>query len=298
MRKLHELRPWARTPDARPVIEALGLRCDLVSPVLFSKAAHADLLRAVLRSSANPILCPVEMVGTVATAVEEVTNWLADAPRARCVLKAPFSTAGRNRLIRTAAEPLTRKEKAWIDATVQAQGAVVIEPWLERLVDFSVQYECRMDSGRRRRGLVILANSREGQFRSATVATRFTDFLDEETRRVLFAGASRRGHLIEFLDDTLEPFLRAWLEAERYAGPLGVDAFFYREAAGMVRCKPVVEINPRYTMGRVAIELARFTPPNARTTLTIGKAGAMPKGAVQLTPDMPGARFAAHLSVE
>ena len=40
-----------------------------------------------------------------------------------------------------------------------------------------------------------------------------------------------------------------------FAGPLGIDAFVYRAADGSVKLKPVVEINPRYTMGRVLVEL-------------------------------------------
>ena len=44
-----------------------------------------------------------------------------------------------------------------------------------------------------------------------------------------------------------------------YLGPLGIDAFVYRDASGAAKLKPVVEINPRYTMGRVTVELMRQT---------------------------------------
>src|SRR5262249_34894022 len=36
-------------------------------------------------------------------------------------------------------------------------------------------------------------------------------------------------------------------------------AFVYRDAHGAMRLKPVVEINPRYTMGRVTVELMKQT---------------------------------------
>ena len=177
-------------------------------------------------------------------------------------------------------------------------GSLVIEAWLERVIDFSIQYDSDEDGRLRRRGLVVLDNTRQGQFRSATVADRFTDFLDEETRRALFAGSSKRGYLTEFLDEELEPALADLLSTHRYAGPLGVDAFLYRDENGHLRFKPVVEINPRYTMGRVAVELARFTPPNVVTTLTVGKIGDGPEGALRLTPDTAKARFAAYLSAK
>ena len=44
---------------------------------------------------------------------------------------------------------------------------------------------------------------------------------------------------------------------------MGIDAFVYRDAAGCPRLKPVVEINPRYTMGRVLLELMRYVVPGA-----------------------------------
>ena len=53
--------------------------------------------------------------------------------------------------------------------------------------------------------------------------------------------------------------LEAELRTAEFLGPLGIDAFVYRDAAGAPRLKPIVEINPRYTMGRVTVELMRQT---------------------------------------
>jgi hypothetical protein len=228
--------------------------------------------------------------------VEGVRSWIKNCAFGECVLKAPFSTAGRDRRIRSVSTALGREEEEWIAEMLRKQKSLVLEPWLDRVVDFSVQYDAEGDGRLRRRGIVVLENSKKGQFRSATVADRFTDFLDEQSRRALFEGASSRGHLIDFLDERLEPALRDLLRSHRYAGPLGVDAFLYRDEAGEVRIKPVVEINPRYTMGRVAVELARFTAPNAVTTLTVAPVGRGPEGALQLTPVGSRTRFAAYLS--
>nr|NIP95114.1 hypothetical protein [Akkermansiaceae bacterium] len=294
-RKLHELRPWARTPDALPVIERLGQPCELTAPELFSKGTHAHFLANLLGRSESPILSGAGEVGRVVSSEEEVRGWLEETTAAECVLKAPFSTAGRERLIRRCADPPSPGELAWIEAVLDAQGCLVIEPWLERVLDFSLHYDFRREDGLRRRGQVVLTNRRQGQFGSATVADRITDFLDEPSRRSLFAGASRRGHLGEFIEDSLEPALVGLLEEHGYHGPLGVDAFLYRGKDGDLRFKPVVEINPRYTMGRVAIELARIRRFKTRATLTIAKASVPPPGgAIRLTPGNPKTRFAAY----
>jgi len=53
--------------------------------------------------------------------------------------------------------------------------------------------------------------------------------------------------------------LETELQRAAYRGPLGIDAFVYRETGGRPRLKPVVELNPRYTMGRLTLELMRQT---------------------------------------
>ena len=48
-----------------------------------------------------------------------------------------------------------------------------------------------------------------------------------------------------------------------FTGPVGIGAFVYRDEGGAVKLKPIVEINPRYTMGRVLVELMRQTCQNS-----------------------------------
>src|SRR5262249_45365236 len=48
-----------------------------------------------------------------------------------------------------------------------------------------------------------------------------------------------------------------------YLGPVGIDAFVYRTIEGGCRLKPVVEINPRYTMGRLTLELMNHVAPGS-----------------------------------
>ena len=58
--------------------------------------------------------------------------------------------------------------------------------------------------------------------------------------------------------------LEAELRRANFLGPVGIDAFAYRAADGKVRLKPIVEINPRYTMGRVTVELMKHVAPGSR----------------------------------
>ena len=57
----------------------------------------------------------------------------------------------------------------------------------------------------------------------------------------------------------------------------------------------MVEINPRYTMGRVALELARFDLSAEGVSLTVAPVGKGPPGAICLTPCFKQTRWAAYL---
>jgi hypothetical protein len=51
------------------------------------------------------------------------------------------------------------------------------------------------------------------------------------------------------------------LSERGYEGPLGVDALLYRGLGGEVRLKPILELNPRLTMGALALGLTRHLAP-------------------------------------
>ena len=59
------------------------------------------------------------------------------------------------------------------------------------------------------------------------------------------------------------------LKRAGYLGPVGVDAVVYRDREGFARLKPIVEINPRYTMGRLTLELMKRVAPGAHGTFRL-----------------------------
>jgi hypothetical protein len=65
------------------------------------------------------------------------------------------------------------------------------------------------------------------------------------------------------LYEDLLALLETELRRADYLGPVGIDAFLYRVPGGTVRLKPLVEINPRYTMGRLTLELMKQACPGS-----------------------------------
>ena len=135
-----------------------------------------------------------------------------------------------------------------------AQGqTLVIEPWLERVVDFSVQLEMT-PRGLKLCGYTGLVNDAKGQFQANWAAPNHARRLPDAIV-ALVPGPRDIALRLHRLFDEIIAALDTALRAVDFLGPLGVDAFVYRTARGEVRLKPVVEINPRYTMGRVLVEL-------------------------------------------
>ena len=179
------------------------------------------------------------------------------------LLKAPFSTAGRG---------LHRWERAgregWTARVLAEQGAVVVEPWDERVLDISVQFDVLGPESDSVRGSA--ARSAEPGPEPEIRVHPWARFLVDGHGRYRGACVGRP------LDDVRDPALLRWihsrdLQAELTAairpvalemarrgfrGPAGVDAYIARSGDSF-KLRPLVELNPRVTMGRVAQAVAR-----------------------------------------
>lgn len=283
-RKLGSFRPWAWGPDSADVLDPLRPQltgAGSAAPprfsgelsALYSKSWSADFLRSslpLLEAGAGE-LCPetplADWVGSSEVAGVTVRNGddafaRIDAIRRsghhRIVLKEPFGVAGRN-MIRLWEPTILESQKRWLERALASGHGVVVEPWLERVLDFSVQLEMGA-AGLKLEGFTGLRNDLKGQFQSNWTGPRSHRKPPAELFEHLPETGPAHGRinrLYAALIALLEPRLREW----GFSGPLGIDAFVYRHPDGRCRLKPVVEINPRYTMGRLTLELMRQVAP-------------------------------------
>lgn len=269
-RKLGGLRPWAWAPDSRELLEPLfaSVTGESRPPEeyfpsegreWYAKAASAEFLREVLEAErATPGLCPPEVVGRTVGSLAEAREVIADLRSrgfVRLVAKESIGLAGRNAL-RLWEPTLLPNQERWLAANLERGISVVLEPWLDRLVDFSLQGEVSSD-GFQFLGFTGLLNDHRGQYQG--------NWVEPQPRRVptpvTHPFPSRIASEFPAFFQRLSARLGNWLRARSFRGPVGIDAFVYRDPAGDARLKPVVEINPRYTMGRVALELLRHVQP-------------------------------------
>ncbi len=169
----------------------------------------------------------------------------------RAVVKAAWGTSGRGAL-RVDGSP-DAAQATWLARTLERQGAVVVEPWLDRVADLSVQLDLRGEGEVKVVGVTRFLADRRGQYAGHVVGPHDAG-LGAEARRLL---GERPGGASSGLDVLLAAARAVGrdLGAAGHRGPAGVDALLFRDGSGALKLRPLVEVNPRTTMGRVALAL-------------------------------------------
>lgn len=148
------------------------------------------------------------------------------------IAKAPWTAAGRDRC--RGEGPPTAEQRTRLSRLIEAFGALVVEPWCDRLVDAGVCATVAPDglvSAHPAHGLVT---DPRGGFLGIDLAPP-----------ALLAG--ERDQLA-----TMVAAAGALLAEHGYAGPFAVDAFAYRDPDGARRFQPLSEINARFSFGWIA----------------------------------------------
>jgi uncharacterized ferritin-like protein (DUF455 family) len=296
-RKLGRLRPWAWGPDSVEFFEPIFANLTgekrtasgSFNPVIaqfYSKAWSAALLNIILtrssrRESAHSKkveinqsrltsaatenwLCTEHEVGVAVNSLTEALAAIA-AIRQRghhkIIIKEALGLAGSNAM-RLFEPEILETHRRWIANAVAKGRQLVVEPWLERALDFSVQLEMAGD-GLKLCGYTGLLNDAKGQFQG-NVALPGHQKKIPANLIALFPEPPDIAQRLHALYADISALLEEELRRANYLGPVGIDAFAYRDAEGKCRLKPIVEINPRYTMGRVTVELMKRVAPGSR----------------------------------
>lgn len=236
---------WGLSPEVRrrlvPILRSVRLPLPDLDDARLLHKGLALLPRARLVADG---LLDAALVGWLARSSREVVEARArvDGP---IVLKAAHAASGRRR--RIVEGPLDAEAERFVERVVGREGAILVEPWLDRLSDF---------------GLVIPSVGAPSLLRFVTDT-----------------GGAYRGHVLGppalGLSPEIAEALGRWpgglrglveriaLEARREVpeGPAGVDLLAYRDRAGAARLFPMVEINARHTMGHVAAALRAHIAP-------------------------------------
>jgi uncharacterized ferritin-like protein (DUF455 family) len=285
-RKLGRLRPWAWGPDSvelfAPIFANLtGEKRTADGSFnpgigqLYSKAWSAALLKRILGRAGSPLpaerrarsdapyLCTEAEIGVAANSPAEALAAIAAIRRRghqKIVIKESLGLAGSNAM-RLFEPEILETQHRWIVNAVENHRQLVVEPWLERALDFSVQLEMATD-GLKLCGYTGLINDVKGQFQANTAAPGHQKKIPADLI-ALFSEPPDIAQQLHALYANIFALLEEELRRANFLGPVGIDAFAYRGADGKIRLKPIVEINPRYTMGRVTVELMKHVTPGS-----------------------------------
>lgn len=169
--------------------------------------------------------------------------------KGRWMAKAPWSSSGKGLLALHAS--LGAKECKWLSGVLHKQGYVMVEPFLDKVADFALEFEAT-DCSMEFMGWSLFTTGRHGEYDGnfvgpqEVIIDRLARLVDRET---LFS-------LPTVVASVLETML------PEYHGYLGVDMMVYLDREGKRRIQPCVEINLRCNMGIVALAFShRYLAP-------------------------------------
>ncbi|MDF1823829.1 MAG: DUF455 family protein [Verrucomicrobiales bacterium] len=282
-RKIHRFKPWSKSPHLAETFRSLSLNETggngnwIWRPEereLFSKGEQGKAFAPWFGES-----FPIETRADLESAIESFRNTGVNA----VVLKQCFATAGSG-MRKLTLDELDSLLARGFSGTPRKDGGILLEPLHDRIFDFSIQFEIKQGRARPIATVEQIITS-SGGFRGTLAMPKFCQGLDPELSRFLMTEA------LPLYEET-SPFISAlekWARRFKFEGPLGLDSYLYRDEGGQLLHRPVCEINPRYTMGRVAHELRKHIAPGFCLKLEIAKAADLDRSA--LIPDFRQGRL-------
>ena len=261
--RLAAVRPWGWSPRSRVRGAALLERADEPAPAaaadatLHSKVTwvqlrarlHAELDEAWLdgpRDHGAVARVPTEAEAAIERAHAQGHRWV--------VLKALFGTSGRNaqRIDRTG---LTPAQRGWLTRTLERQGAVVVEAWLDRVCDVSLRITVDREGVGRIDHVGRFLTDGRGQYLGAVLGP-LSRAVPPVVGRLL-NGDGRDPDRLARVCDAVAARVASAVAEHGYTGPVGIDGLVYRDLDGDLRLRPLVEVNVRPNLGHVVHGLER-----------------------------------------
>jgi len=247
--------PWGWSPAARRALEAAGYPTEKLPDdhtlARLRMLSHRRTASALAREMHRLLPFTVAEPAAEANDTDCVRAYMSSHPAV--IAKAPWSCSGRG-LVRSRLMPDENfmQQAAGI---IRRQGSVMLEPELDKAIDFAMLFEADGRGDIALRGISVFDTNARGGYTSNALAPQPTLL-----ERVEAAAGTGR---IRAVEKAMRQALPAILGD--YRGPLGVDMLVTRD--GMLDVS--VELNLRYTMGFVAMDFARYLAPGAEGTLTV-----------------------------
>ncbi len=256
--------PWGWSPAAHFKLKNLKEKCSesfKASPVynwtaeyklLFERSTSLDFLTGILNNNPPDWFIGKEMVGKKVTSCDEIDLLL--KKHSPLVLKAPMSSSGRGiQIIRKT--HLNTSNRQWISGVQKQQNYLIAEPYLEKLMDLSFQFQVLQNAEIEYLGYSIFETNSNGQYNGTFTHPMLNKFINEKYIPEL-----------EFRIEETAKVLKSALETSAYPiehrGFIGVDALIFGNEEYLM-VQPCIEINSRMNMGVLTMFLERIIHPES-----------------------------------
>lgn len=253
---LNQITPWGWSPalvnqmktilpncaDQHPL--SVSTQWDDSSKNLFSRTTASDILQKIISNNDSEIVSKT-VIPRVCTSEKELIENHQELQKS--IIKAPWSSSGRGIQI-VDREEIHPSILNWCRGMLKEQGYLMIEPLLNKQLDFAFQFEIKKHRVDYLGTSWFTTNEKKaytGNYLQKELAP-----IPKEAQQLLYENEE---HLVASLIKELE---KAYLG--KYQGMAGVDAMFVLDNVGNNRIHPCVEINLRYNMGNVAMALSPF----------------------------------------
>lgn len=248
-----KIHTWGWNPSLRKHLITCGVPenqlptiADLYQLREYSHRKHAVKMLATMRAK-YPDCCGESHLFTT---VEELMQYLASHNKGDTLLKMPLSGSGKG-IIRII-DNITDKQTDWCVRVLKKQGAIVVEPFLHKVVDFAMEFSLSRKT---------IAFEGYSLFQTAASGAYIGN--------TLLSDNAIEKHLTHYVNsETIHRLKVHYLHAlpayfPYYKGIIGVDMMICKSNDVQYCVQPCVEINMRMNMGLVAHRLReKFVHPD------------------------------------
>lgn len=246
-----EASPWGLSPHSIQVFKALQEdNKQLIIPAwnqeyaqLTARQTASEYLKLLqLKNADYPDINPPHFC----TDIYEIKQYIANHPPPY-VLKMPYSCSGRG-LYWLANEYIDKLATQWINGAIRKQGSISIERALNKICDFAMEFESDGTGNIQYVGLSVFNTMKKGAFSGNLLGPQ--QVLVKQLTRYIPVKQLRS------LQNEIEQLLSRQL-GTKYKGHFGIDMLIYQNNDQSYAIHPFIELNLRYTMGLVALQLSK-----------------------------------------
>lgn len=225
-----EIDCWGQTPSVALWAKGKGIPFSMPSWALIR-----EVNSKIFSFSNAPPLTKAMLIRDM----DEAERW-ARSFAGKKVLKSAYGLSGRgNKIVE---DHLDDKTRGFLKQQFDRGLAVIAEPWVERLFDFSTQWIIDKEKQIHYLGATICHNDAKGAY----VQTEILPSHD--------IGSTYDRHLVAHKEEALSTL--QLMASMGYFGNVGIDAMIYGDMSS-AKLHPIVEINARKTMGWLALAMQK-----------------------------------------